>query len=320
MLTAFEYEKLNKETWQSDRLLECCFDENPDDTTSGECCYDTWYTELLQVNTTHSEAEESAKQLLYEYNIIAQRRDKLKFWYDELTKLDDISRRICDQLEVISNQVGKIHTNTEWAVKAIYILYCMFRDFYVQVDWIKSRYDQVMNCIKCIDNPALAPGQGIMKCLDDYYKKLDVIIKTRDMMLVGILSAIKIANQINQHIGSDFGLKSMITSWNFTFNCDETCGDTSQQMQQQDGNGGKGNPNSKCEGESDCLLEPMLTFPICNNQYYHDLGQRYQDDDNLAKDLARELLDKNKRKEELLACKQSLVTAIKEVDPKLRCK
>ena len=69
MLTAFEYEKLNKETWQSDRLLECCFDENPDDTTSGECCYDTWYTELLQVNTTHSEAEESAKQLLYEYNI-----------------------------------------------------------------------------------------------------------------------------------------------------------------------------------------------------------------------------------------------------------
>lgn len=319
MLSVYQYDKLKKQNWQKGNILECCFGDNPDDPSGGDCCYNSWNTELLQVNTTYSEAEERARQILYEYNIIALRRDRLKTWYDELTKLDNTARKICDQLEVFINQIEKIYTNTELAVKASHILYCMIRDFYLQVDYIKTRYDQLMNCIRCLDNPALAPGLGIMKCLEEYYKKLDTIIKTRDGMMLLILSAIKIANQLSQHIGSDFGLKAILDSWRYTFNCEEECGESESDIRKQS-KGGSEEHKNKCLDEGECPLEPMITFPICNDNYYNDLGDKYQEDDNLAKDLARQLLEKNKRKEELLACKQSLVAAINEVDPKLRCK
>ena len=319
MLTTYEYDQLDKEKWQSGNILECCFGENPDDPNGkGDCCYNSWQTELVQITSLYSEAEEQAKQLLYEYNLIVQRRDKLKGWYDELTKLDLSAKKICDQLDVMLNQLEKIYTNTELAVKAINILYCMIRDFYLQVDYIKTRYDQLLNCIRCIDNPALAPGQGIMKCLDEYYKKLDAIIKTRDSMVLLILSAIKIANQLSHQIGSDFGLSSILESWKFTFNCEEECGIPEEEC----ANRQIDNPTPKTAslGSEGCVLEPMITFPICNDIYYADLKSKLASDETLAKELAKNLLEKNKRKEELLACKQSLVAAIIEVDPKLRCK
>lgn len=319
MLTTYEYDKIDKEKWQSGNILDCCFGENPDDPNGqGDCCYNSWQTELIKITSSYSETEEQAKQLLNEYNLIVQRRDKLKAWYDELTKLDLSAKKICDQLEVTLNQLEKIYINAELAVKAINILYCMIRDFYLQVDYIKTRYDQLINCIRCIDNPALAPGLGIMKCLDEYYKKLDAIIKTRDSMILLILSAIKIANQLSQQLGQDYGLSVILESWKFTFNCEEECGISEEEYSKEPVD--KHTPKTKnLEGEG-CVLEPMITFPICNDVYYIDLKSKLASDETLAKELAKDLLEKNKRKEELLACKQSLVAAIVEVDPKSRCK
>jgi predicted nuclease with TOPRIM domain len=168
MLTQHTYQKL-EDTWES-KVKECCDMEDPDDPRGCDCCYDTWQDELKVVKTKYSESEEKAKQLKGELTIIVERRDRLKNWYDELTKANDLARKLCDQLELFLAQAEKVSTNTDLAVKAIKTLYCMIRDFYMQVDLIKTKYDRLQNCIKCLNNPALAPGVGIVKCLDEYGK------------------------------------------------------------------------------------------------------------------------------------------------------
>ena len=172
MLTQHKYANLDQAVWEP-KIKDCCAKENPDDPSGCDCCYDSWLLELKDVKVKYSQTEEKAKQLKDELSVVADRRDKLKKWFDELTTANDLARKICDQLEIILTQTDKIATNTDLAVQAIKTLYCMIRDFYMQVDLIKTKYDRLMNCIKCLNNPALAPGQGIMKCLEEYGKKLD---------------------------------------------------------------------------------------------------------------------------------------------------
>ena len=49
-----------------------------------------------------------AKLLAAELAFISDRRNKLKAWYDELTKADELSRHLCDQIEVFIDQIGKV--------------------------------------------------------------------------------------------------------------------------------------------------------------------------------------------------------------------
>lgn len=326
MLTQHNYEILERSAWEP-KIDDCCGKENPDDPRGCDCCYDNWLDELKGVKTQYSEAEEKAKQIKDELALLEERRDKMKKWYDELTKANDMARRICDQLDIVLTQTGKISVNTSLAVQAIKTLYCMIRDFYMQVDKIKTLYDRLLNCIKCLNNPVLASGQGILKCLDEYGKKLDAVIATRDELIKMLMAVIKIACRINKNIEEEFGLITVLTEWKEAFNCDTPCDDSAEpcppekqhthnkaqspaQQQQQ--------PEVSCLGA--CDLVPILQFPICKDPYYKCLDDQYKLDKKGAEDLAKKLLAENKRKESLLACKQSLETAIKEVDPKTRCK
>lgn len=325
MLTEHIYQEL-EEGWDA-KIKECCDKENPDDPRGCDCCYDTWVDELKEVKTKYSETEEKAKQLKEELTIVADRRDRLKAWYDELTKANDLHRKICDQLELILTQSDKISTNTDLAVRAIKTLYCMIRDFYFQVDVIKATYDRLLNCIKCLNNPAFAPGIGIMKCLEEYGKKLEAVIATRDELIKMLMAAIKIACRIHKNIAAEYGLITVITEWKTAFNCDILCDDSTSSSQTTAviKVTGKGTPPPvqqepvvSCLGP--CDLEPMLQFPICKDPYYKCVDDQYLADKKAADDLAKELLKETKKKESLLACKQSLEAAIKEVDPKIRCK
>lgn len=323
MLTQHNYEVLDRATWEP-KIKECCDKENPDDPRGCDCCYDTWLDELKEVKVKYNETEEKSKQLKDELSLLEERRDKLKKWYDELTKANDLARKICDQLEIVLEQTCKISTNTDLATHAIKTLYCMVRDFYMQVDLIKTKYDRLLNCIKCLNNPAFASGQGIMKCLEEYGKKLEILVATRDELIKMLMAAIKIACRINKSIDEKYGLTTVITEWKDAFNCEIACDDSSEpcpppksqsiakaQSPTQE-------PVVSCLGE--CNLEPILQFPICKDPYYQCLDDQYKADKKAAEDLAKELLRENKKKESLLACKQSLETAIKEVDPKARCK
>ncbi len=323
MLTQHVYEILNKSDWEP-KIKECCDQGTQDDPGGCDCCYDDWQTELKQVNTEYSAAVEAANQMKGQLMAVTNRRDKLKGWYDELTKANELARKLCDQLEILLTQSTKIATNTNLAVEAIKKLYCMFRDFYMQVDLIKTKYDRLMNCIKCLNNPVLAPGQGIVKCLEEYGKRLEVLIATRDMIIKALLEIIRLACLINKNIEEDYGLITVIGEWKDTFKCAVSCDDdTSPCDEEEEGENEEGEYAEHEEAENclgNCDLDPVFLFPICKDPYYKCLDDRYKKDKLAAEELAKELLKENKKKESLLACKQSLEAAIKEVDPKLLCK
>lgn len=314
MITKHTCENVKETPWK-DKIRECCDKEDPDDPRGCDCCYDSWTEELKEVNTKYSEADEEAKQLSIELTYISGRRDQLKNWYDELTEAHDLSRQICDQLEIMEDQTEKVAMNTEYAIKAIGILYCMIRDFYMQIDWIKTKHDQIFTCIRCLNDPVLVSGQGVMKCLEDYGKKLEIVIATRDELLKMAMAAIYTAYRINNNLTKEFGLQMVIEEWQTTFNCDEPCnedGEADCRYNETDSEEGEQQPDN-------CILAPQLKFPICNDPYYQEIGEKYENDKDRAADLAKDLIKLNKKKESLLACKQSLEAAIKEVDPKIRC-
>lgn len=316
MITKHTCEKVKETPWK-DKIKECCDMEDPDDPKGCDCCYDTWREELKEVNTNYSEADEEARQLSSDLAYISERKNKLKIWYDELTQAHDLSQQICDQLEVMQDQIEKVAQNTEYAVKAIKILFCMVRDFYMQVDSIKTKYDQIYTCIRCLNDPVLVPGHGILKCLEEYGKKLDDVIATRDELLKMVMKAIYIAYRINKNLSEEYGLHMVIGEWKTTFNCDEPCGDKGKAKSRY---GQSTSEEEQDEEEnSTCKLSPRLKFPVCNDPYYGEIRDKYEADKAHASDLAKDLIELNKKKESLLACKQSLETAIKEVDPKIRC-
>ena len=328
MITDLKCRNIKETSWR-DKVKDCCEQENPDEPKGCDCCYDTWKEELREVNTKYSEAEEEARNITAELAYLTERRDRLKTWYDELTRANDLSRSICEQLEVMLDQIEKISRNTKHAVKAIKIVYCMIRDFYMQVDLIKQKYDQLMSCIRCLNEPALAPGQGIMKCLEDYGKKLDTLLATRDELLKMIMTAIYMAYRINKNIALDYGLYLIIREWENTLNCAEACHESSgspeaagygeqYSRRKKEGNSYEEEHHPQ-EDKKKCELTPVLEFPICNDPYYERLRKKYEDDKAGAADLSKELIDLNKRKETLLACKQSLEAAIQETNPKTRC-
>jgi|SRR5688572_6253401 len=330
MLTLHAYKKL-EESWDA-KIKDCCNKESPDDPRGCDCCYDTWQDELKEVKTKYSASEEKAKQLKQEWTIVADRRDRLKTWYDELTIANELAVKICDQLELLLTQADKVSINANFTVQAIKTLYCMLRDFFMQVDLLKSKYDRLMNCISCLNNPALAAGTGIRKGLEEYGKKLEALIATRDELIKMIMSALKMANRIHQNIAVDFGLITVIGGWKDIFNCDVSCDDNEEcppsqqapkaymkgQPPQQQQQPTPVEPVSSCLGP--CDLEPIHQFPICKDPYYQCVDDQYKSDKKAAEELARELLKETKKKEALLACKLSLESAIKEVDPKTRCK
>jgi hypothetical protein len=331
-------------------IFKCCTTNPSDDPTCTDCCYDKWQDELKEVIQNFKREEERAIQAKKKFEFASEKSQRYKTWLDELNKAEELARQICYQLEIIASQSDKIWYNSIQAVKAIEILFCMLRDFYMQVDCIKKRYDILWICINSNNDPSLqSKDKGLLKCLTEYYKKLEEVIKTRDEIIKAIVEAVKISNLIRNGISTQdcpkdydpcgdkrpckchdcqpgdiyYGFKTIICEWYCDFKCDEPCAEATTTKPAATGNA---NQNSQTTATTtdlcacECELEPVFEFPFCNNPYKNELEDCYEKADKEAKDAAENLMKANKSKEALLACKQSLEKAIAEADPKNRCK
>lgn len=348
MLTNHNYQPIPPD-WDKETVLDCCTKQTTEDPCT-DCCYDTWQNELKVVTQKYNSANETAAQLQKMLAFVTDRRNKYRKWLDELNNAQDLAVEICNQLELIALQSDKIWYNSCKAVDAIEILFCMIRDFFMQIDLIKTQYDDLQNCITNNTDPSLVRGQGILKSLDDYKAKLDVVIKLKDDIIKNIIAAIKIANLIRNSIstkecpdedhkydpcadnptpcaGDDnsyYGFKTVICEWYNAFKCDVDCvdtgtGDTNTEAKGQQKQYDTNVIQSDC-GDDSCELVPTFDFPICNNSYKKCVQDWLSADESKYTELTDLLQKANKKKEALTACKTSLDKAIKAVDPKERCK
>ncbi len=344
MLTKQNYQDLT-DGWDKDTILDCCKSQDPGDSSCVDCCYDSWQGELNTVTQKYNSILEKATQIQNKLVFITDRKNKYKAWLEEINNAQDLAVSICNQLELIALQCDKIWYNSCQAVHAVENLFCMIRDFFMQLDLIKTQYDNVQNCITNNTDPSLVKGQGILKFLDDYKAKLDIVLKLRDEIIKNIVTAVKICKLLSNEIstrdcndnfdpcakdqkpcaGEDiyYGFKTIICEWYNAFKCDVPCSDD-----------GKGSTDSNTTaqstpinmnaiqddcGDDNCELLPTFDFPICNNTYKACVQKWLAADETEYTSLILQLQEANKQKEGLAACKNSLVKAIQAVDPKTRC-
>jgi hypothetical protein len=193
----------------------------------------------------------------------------------------------------------------------------MIRDLFQQIDLLVTYYNDILKCISCLDKEHWPENSGILKCLKAYYEKVLAVIKTRDELLKVLMKAMRDARLLHEAICSEeYGLVGTIEEWEDTFNCGEECG------------GGSSTPADPCKEQADenetaiknCLLIPMLSFPLCNDPYYLWVKDKYDESVEDARKESEKVVAINKKKEGLAACKTSLDTAIIEVNPKELCK
>jgi hypothetical protein len=297
--------------WKDDDGYKCC-KQDSSDTPCCDCCYDSWTKELKEVNLEYNKVNEEAKQLSEKYKLITEERDKLKSWLDDLDKADQLVSAVCSQFQVMDSQTEKICINSEKSAHAIEILFCMIRDIFEQVDLILTIYNQIDNCIKCLNSEYLPEGSGIRKCLSTYLEKLQAVIKTRTELIKAIMKAIHDVNILHEGICSEYGLVTVLDEWLQLLNCAE------------ESSGSGGNPGDPCADKNNamknCALIPKLTLPIHNDSYYLWVKNKYEADKNEAQQESKALVEINKKKETISACQSSLTTAINEVNPKDLCK
>lgn len=300
-----------------EQLKDCCAEDIPSDPSSSDCCYEDWKKKLREVKAEFEQVCEEARLAEEELKAVTNRRDRLYKWLQELEVADEMAHMACNQIGQLINQLEDLNDSTKWSTEAIRILYCMLKDFYLQIDEIKVKYDYIINCIKCLDHPVFESDKGLLKCLDDYYLALDEVIKTRDSLLKNILKAISLVNQLFMNVGDDYGLRQILGYWKSIFNCAEVHDheDKDDEVLQKRPKQQHPRPDDKDR----CEISPKLSLPICEDDYYEKLEKLYKEDKDKVKILTRRLARKTKKKEKLQACKKSLEDAMKEVDPKNRC-
>ncbi len=312
------------------RIKECCEKEKkPPETNggSGDCCYDEWTSEFKEIDAKYKKADKTVKYLTERIGHLTSQRDMWKTWKDEMDKACEFSNKICRQLEIVIHHNSRISQNEFLTKRAINLLFCMLRDFYMQIDLLKKKYDSLVNCIKCVNNltnSTLISGQGIMLMIEDYGKKLDAVIQTRDALIEAIITAISIINNINKHIGHSshhFGLNAILREWKKVFNCDGKHNEEGEDRRRHEF-GMEGYQKNTSEGEfEDTGLEPMFRFPICDSRYYKKIDGKYAEDTKDFNELSKWLLDETKHRDNLKALLDGLTSVMSDpnVDPSKRC-
>jgi hypothetical protein len=286
-------------------LFECCeFPKPPNDPGTGDCCYDYWTNDLSDVSNELKWATAVAAHKQSEYGYVTDWYNVVQGWCTDWETADSRADALCRNLELFIKHLERVCKITKKTAIAIDILFCMIEDLYIRVDCLKEKYDQLIKCISCLKNPALAQG-GIITCLTNYGGKLDAVIQTRDILIGKVILAIEYAYELHDNICDEYGLKAILIYWTNILNCrgESPC-----------------DPDEPGEGCPDwCKLEPAISFSIDQSEYYKELKETAAHVKERMYNLKKESDKANEKKAALLACQVGLNKAISVAAPSAKC-
>jgi hypothetical protein len=297
--------------------IDCCppprHTGQPPSPQDPDCCFNTWQYELDAVTKELAKVNSELTHVGQHLQVATDRLNRLSTWNTELVSANDLALKICQQLEVIEAQLIVVCRNTESTKECIEVLICMIREFYVTVDELQFRYDRLINCIKCLNNPALTLTQGIGKCLSDFGTALTAVVATRDALILQVMAVYSAAVGLQRQICDDHGYKRLIAIWQDALGCRIPC---------EEGIWGldPARQGAKPPTMPDPYwLDPILQLPICNEAYVFEIDRLYREEKRQVKFLTDEQTRLTKSKNHLTTVQTGLVNGIKEVQPSVRC-
>jgi len=310
------YEENGKKEWRDEHFRDCCY-QPPQPDPGGDCCYNTWNSELKKVNQELAIADKKLQHVTKYLGVVTDRTTRLEKWYTELDNASQLANEICCQLEIIESQLNSICINTEFTIKAIKILWCMVKEFYIEVDCLYVKFECIMNCIKCLNTTAISTTQGIGKVLADYGTALTALIGTRDNLLKLVAAALAAAEKLHWEICDSCGFSRLITDWQETLHCGVPCEPVDIECVDDEDDDDSRDDCAPMPHEN-CLF-PILSFPICQTDYYKLIAWLYRKDKRLMKKLTERKQKLTKWFNSLTAGQASLTNALKEVNQTARC-
>lgn len=298
-------------------VVPCCppppHPTQPPPAQDPDCCYNSWQHRL---NSIGRDLDEVNSELLYVTNhltVATDRLNRLTAWNTELVTANELAIKICHQLELIDAQLVVICRNTRFSKDGIEILICMVREFFGTVDVLQGKYDRLINCIKCLNNPALTLTQGIGKCLSDFGTALAAVVAIRDVLIQQVMAVYSVAVGLTRQICDGYGYKRLIGIWQKMLGCGIPCEEGTWGIDPaQRGNKPVNMPDPYC-------MDPMLELPICNEGYVFEINKLYREEKRLVKELTDRQTELIKQKNHLTSIQTGLKNAIKEVQPSVRC-
>ena len=314
MLSKLQYPKDLK--WDEDKI-KCCPPPQrqtpPPASQDPDCCYNAWQHELCIVNGRLNETNNALDHLGKQLTVATERLNRLSTWNTELVTANDLARKICHQLEVISHQLEIICRNTDSTSRAIEVLICMFREFYVTVDVLQSKYDRLITCIKCLNNPALTVTTGIGKCLSDFGAALAAVTAQRDTLIQQVMLVYSISVGLHEQICDDYGYRRLTRIWQDTLGCKSWCDEGVWGFDPK-------RPGAKPNDMPDPFCQtPILRMPLCNEEYVTEINFLYEEEKAWVKVLTERQTVLTRDKNHLTIVQTGLTNAIKEVQPSVRC-
>lgn len=318
---------MNEKPQCDTKIKDCCVKvkQPPETNSNGDCCYDEWVNELKNFELKFNKADNSVNYISKRRVHLGTQRDMWKAWMDELDKVCEYSKNICQQLEIVLHHTSRISRN-EWLTKrAVNLLFCMIRDFYMQIDVLKKKYDRLINCIKCLNSQNLVAGQGVMALIEDYGKKITLVMQTRETLPEAVITSISMVNNINKslgHHGHQFGLTTVLNEWKKAFNCEGKKQDEGDNKKRNEfGREDFNNPGAQKQEFENTGLEPALKFPVCESDYYKMIERKYLEDSRKYSELSKLLNEETKKRDNLKGLRDGLASVISDpnVDPSKRC-
>lgn len=296
-------------------IKDCCRTATTEEPTGCDCCYDEWSNELKSKEGLFGQKTEEALQAKERLLFSKIRRDGFKKWYDELTLVDEYTREICDQFSLILSQVDQVCSSSRRTIDAVEILFCMIRDFYSQLDKIKATYESLQKCIKEFDSSILAPGQGIMKCLEAYFDKLQTLLKTKEDLIRQIMDVVRLADMVQEDVCPSYGLACILVKWQTLLGCADGEEISEEEIPESDLD------KIPCDEKySSCEITHQITFPIKDDPYFKWLKCNYEYLVTKVEENAKEYLKASQEKEAIATAISSLKEAVALTNPKERCK